>query len=602
MFGRVEFPSIGEQPYFITIAPHTFYWFSLEAARTDRKVPAVRSGEDTIPTFDAASWKEVFANRSRSSLERLLPGYLKHSRWFRSKARVIRSARILDVIPLAPASSWIAMARLEYSEGEPETYLLPLALAEGEQASNLLRESAHAVVARIRREDGAAGVLCDAVHDRLFCLLLLEAIERRRRLKGESGELAAAPAKGLRRLPDAAGQPLEPAIVKAEQTNSSVIYGDRFILKLFRVLEEGVNPELEIGRFLTEKTSFRQVPLTAGAVEYRPNQGQSVTVGVLHQYVPNTGDAWRHTLDELSHYFETALAQDFSGKRAPVMAGHPLDLIDAELPKLPDDFIHASCADARLIGERTAQMHLALASERHDPEFAPEPFSDFHQQSLYHGMLALANRSLRQLRRQLTSLPPDAQADAREVLELETAIQRRLRGIHDRKIGAARIRLHGDFHLGQILCTGKDIVIIDFEGEPGRPLSERRIKRSPLRDVAGMLRSYHYASQAVLFGQVSGVVPHPEVLPALRSWADFWYRRVCTEFLKRYLETAGRAPFLPQSRDELKVLLDALVLEKAVYELGYELNHRQDWVRIPLLGIQGLVGEQPLRDIPGGRE
>jgi maltose alpha-D-glucosyltransferase/alpha-amylase len=511
----------------------------------------------------------------------------------------MRSTRIVDAIPLAPASSWIAMARVEYSEGDPETYLLPLALADADRASCLLRESADAVVARVRREDGAAGVVYDALHDRRFCTLLLEAIERHRRFRGEAGELVAAPAKGLRRLRGAAALLLEPAIAKAEQTNSSVIYGDRLILKLFRLLEEGINPELEIGRFLSEKTSFRQVSLTAGSVEYHSNQGQRFTLGVLQQYVPNVGDAWQHTLDELSHFFETALAQDFSGKRAPVIAGHPLDLIDAQLPEPRGDFIHASCADARLIGQRTAEMHLALASEKNDPEFAPETFSDFYRQSLYHGMLALANRSLHLLRQQVTSLPPDARADAREVLGLESAIHGRFRGIHDRRISAARIRHHGDYHLGQILCTGKDIVIIDFEGEPGRPLSERRIKRSPLRDVAGMLRSYHYASQAVLLGQVSGVVPRPEILPALRSWADFWYRSVCAEFLKGYLETAGRAAtFLPRSRQELKVLLDALVLEKATYELGYELNHRPDWVRIPLLGMLSLVREQSLGGVP----
>jgi maltose alpha-D-glucosyltransferase/alpha-amylase len=603
MFGRVEFPPIGDLPYFLTLAPHTFYWFSIESARAEQPSLSSEAGGEALPAVTVGALEEVMKGKARDSLAHALPPYLKRSRWFRGKARVIRSARIIEAVPLAQGSSWITLVRVDYTEGEPEIYLVPITLASGESAGRILRESARAVMARVEREDRLAGILYSAVHDAPTCRLLLDAVQRRRRFRGEAGELFMMPTRALRQLRGAGGTSLEPALQKAEQSNTSVIYGDHFILKLYRLLEGGVNPDLEIGRFLTEKTSFRHIPRVAGYIEYRPNQGEVVTLGVLQEFVSNTGDAWRHTLDELSYYFETAMAQGFNGKAPPVLGRHPLDLVDGDLPVPSGNFIHASCADATLIGERTAEMHLALAGETDDPDFTPEPFSDFYRQSLYHGILGMANRSLLLLRQQLPSLPADALEEAREVLQREDEIRNRLRAIRDRKISAMRFRHHGDYHLGQVLCTGKDVLIIDFEGEPARPLSERRIKRSPLRDVAGMMRSYHYASQAALHGQVSGVTPLPEVVPALQAWADFWYLWICTAFLRSYLQKAGQAPFLPPTRDELRTLVDAFLLEKAAYEIGYELNNRPDWVRIPLRGILSLLenGEQKTVDPAGAK-
>ncbi|MFH1573733.1 MAG: alpha-amylase, partial [Acidobacteriota bacterium] len=354
-------------------------------------------------------------------------------------------------------------------------------------------------------------------------------------------------------------------------------------------LEPGINPDLEIGRFLTESTTFQNLPRVAGSLEYR-GAGGSMTLAVLQEYVTNQGDAWQYTLDTLGHFFESALARSREDRGAPAMEKkHVLDLMDADLPEAAGESMHKYCQDVHLLGERTAEMHLALAGAKNQPAFTPEPFTDFYRQSLYHGMLGLAGRSLRLLGQRMSHLPKEAQEDARKVLALEPQIRAGLRPIRDRKITALRIRHHGDFHLGQVLFTGKDFVIIDFEGEPARPLSERRIKRSPLRDVAGMIRSFHYASSAVLFGQVPGVIPGADSLPVLRSWARFWYQCVCAIYLRGYLERAGRAPFLPQGRDELKVLLDAFLMEKALYELGYEMNNRPDWVRIPLQGIMDLV-------------
>ncbi|MGH9631520.1 MAG: phosphotransferase, partial [Bryobacteraceae bacterium] len=297
--------------------------------------------------------------------------------------------------------------------------------------------------------------------------------------------------------------------------------------------------------------------------------------------------AWEYTLDSLSRYFETALAR--SGVELPVVTQHPLDLMQEDLPTLAQELIGAYLESARLLGQRTAEMHLALIPKHHSPDFEPEPFTDHYRLGLFHGMTGLTARSFQLLRRKLKSLAPEAQEEAQRVLELDEQVRQRFRALRDRRVTAMRIRHHGDFHLGQVLYTGKDFIIIDFEGEPARALSERRLKRSPLRDPAGMLRSFQYAAYAALFGQVPGVTPTPESLPALEAWASFWTAWVSAVYLRGYLAVAGKAPYMPKTQDGLRVLLDAYTLEKAVYEIGYELNNRPAWVRIPLHGILKLI-------------
>jgi len=385
---------------------------------------------------------------------------------------------------------------------------------------------------------------------------------------------------------------LEPALLKGEQTNTSVVYGKRFKLKLFRRLEEGVSPELEIGRFLTEKEPFSNTPPVTGAIEYRTQKkAEPVTLGILHGYVLNEGDGWGYTLDSLSRYFEQVLAH--SGVEVPLPANVSfLDISDESLPSLAKETIGSYLVSAQILGQRTAELHLTLASAVDDPNFVPEPFSVTYQRSLYHSMRGFTNQVLPLLSQRLGQLPAEAKSDAQKVLTLEDTIIKRFQGVTRRKITGMRVRCHGDYHLGQVLYTGSDFFIVDFEGEPARHLGERRIKRSPLTDVAGMIRSFHYASYFALRGQASTAL-RPEDLPVLEQWAQAWFLWVSATFLKSYLELMADTPILPQSREEARIILEAYLLRKAIYELNYELNNRPDWVRLPLLGIlQMLEGEE----------
>jgi maltose alpha-D-glucosyltransferase/alpha-amylase len=270
---------------------------------------------------------------------------------------------------------------------------------------------------------------------------------------------------------------------------------------------------------------------------------------------------------------------------APIPAGSSLlDIIDEDVPSIVTDAIGPYLVSAQLLGQRTAELHLTLASAVDEPNFVPEHFSVTYQRSLSHGMRSFAIQVLQLLRRRLRYLPDEAKADAQTVLSLEDDIIEHFEEIPRRRITGMRIRCHGDYHLGQVLYTGNDFVIIDFEGEPARRLGERRIKRSPLRDVAGMIRSFHYAAYAALRGQAS-TIPRPEDLPVLREWARSWYLWVSATFLKSYLELLADSPILPQSREGVKTILDSYLLDKAIYEINYELNNRPDWVGLPLQGI-----------------
>jgi maltose alpha-D-glucosyltransferase/alpha-amylase len=354
---------------------------------------------------------------------------------------------------------------------------------------------------------------------------------------------------------------------------------------VFRRAEEGTHPELEVGRFLQERTSFRATAAVAGAVEYRPFGGEPITLAVLHAQVPHQGDAWAYTSDALGLFFERALTLHIPMEELPLPNRPLLDLTAEEVPPLGQEVIGSYLAAAQTIGRRTAELHLALTSDPTDPAFAPEPFTTLSQRSMYQSMRSQARQALEQLRKRQKQLPDDLRPLAQEVLEREADLLERARMILDRKFAAQRTRVHGDYHLGQLLFTGRDFVIIDFEGESGRPLSDRRRKRSPLRDVAGMLRSFDYATQGAL---TRGDL-RPEDVARLEPWARLWHLWVSAAFVRAYLAALDGASFLPANRDDLRLLLDFHLLKRVVNELRAKVAARSPGVRVPLRALRQLL-------------
>jgi maltose alpha-D-glucosyltransferase/alpha-amylase len=508
----------------------------------------------------------------RKTLPAQLPNYLMNQRWFGGKARQIRATEIVDVVSMPGGSALLLIVRVSYGSGNDEMYAIPVTASSEDDASAL----------RLPSEQGSRPIgLKDALSEPRFLTALLELIHGESAAEGEQGTLRGRRTSAYSSLASSTPDLLTPKALRAEQSNTSVVYGDQLILKLFRKLEEGINPDLEVGAFLTEVAGFKNIPQLAGSLEYQSRSGKIMAQGILQSFVPNQGDAWRYTLSSLGAFYE--------GLREQFKDGSPIPIPDGKTSSLPGSAasaVETYSRSAKLLGRRTAEMHLALSVDSQNPAFVPEAFTAEYQSALQRSLVELTERIFGQLREKKASLPSETQVKATVLANKETEILSRFKSTLSEPLHALRTRIHGDYHLGQVLFTGTDFVIIDFEGEPARPLSERRLKRSPLQDVAGMLRSFHYAAFSPLIGADA---MKPEEAARLSPWAEFWNARISADFLAAYFDTCGDAAFLPKNRSELQSLLELHLLEKAVYELGYELNNRPGWVGIPVEGIGKLL-------------
>ena len=582
LFGGTPFPTVGELPYLLTLGPHAFYWFALEG-----EPEAVRAPRPSLRVDNR--WDEVLTGPQLGGLEAALPSYIAERRWFRDKARRIKGADVLDLLPIPDGGrgrvplAHIALVDVDLDVGSPETYVLPLGWASGPQAHDLDTFHPEAVVADLQVGD-EPGVLYDAVWDPRLARALLGLMTSRRQVAGRTGRLAAVPTPALRRLLTRLPDEVIPAPLAAEQSNSSIAFGDRLIMKLLRRAEAGINPGVEIGRFLAEHVRFAATPALAGSLELRPDRSPvgATTLVTLEEFVPNEGDGWSYVVDALHHGLEEALARYEAADVRRTMPASIIDALDTAGCDPQHPLIGPHCEWSDLLGRRTAELHRALASASGLPAFTPEPLTAMDRQAMYHAARSLLKRTWRVARTAAGS--PLVQ----DVLDREEQILERLRRLSAVKVAVQRIRCHGDYHLGQVLWTGKDFVLIDFEGEPSRSLTQRRLKRPALVDVAGMIRSFHYAAQQA--------AAHLTVDPAMSSDPDtlasllqLWYRSVSGMFLRSYLQATEGAPFVPAARGELSALLDFLLLEKAIYELGYEANTRPGWVDIPAQGIVDLL-------------
>ena len=380
----------------------------------------------------------------------------------------------------------------------------------------------------------------------------------------------------------------------AEQSNTSILFGDQLILKLFRRLQPGENPDVEIGRFLTDVAHFPQIPPFLGEIALTPPSGEKTTLAMLQLLVKNQGDGWQWFIEQLSGFF--ALIADLA---APTALPAPSFLNSQEPPRELAEHADQSLQAAALLGRRTAEMHLALATPTTDPAFAAEAFNADDLDRDAHRINAQITTTLEALKAKLSSLKDHIADDAALLLSRRINLFARANAITSQAAAGQRIRIHGDFHLGQTLRTGDtndgrgsssgDFVLIDFEGEPARALAERREKQSPLKDVAGMIRSLSYAAYSGLDRYLNERHEIPTgVRQNVSLWAVQWQSATSSEFLRTYRETIAGNPALLPPIDQSQALLSAYLLEKALYELLYELNNRPEWLRIPLAGILAL--------------
>ncbi len=587
MLGYTEFPPITRQPYRMTLAPYEFLWLELHpslqpASTAEAEVP-------DVPMRVWEGWSSVLEGSGLRRLEQALPAFLPKQRWFGAKTRHIENVQVMDWAALDPAKSALVLLEVSYASGSPETYFVPLGLTFGDDAAALRQASPNAVVLPALSPEGVVGVLHDAVFDDTACSKILSVIEESRGLATKHGVIRGVPAPALDAARGNPGEALPPRRLSAEQSNTSIVYGARLILKLFRHLQSGPNMDCEIGDYLTNVVHFTGVPPFAGSIEHVPSGGETSTLAMLQGLVENAGDAWKWTIEELTRYYETcaslAFPEDLAEKRAgssPSGGGSA----EQEVSQAARDHVGIYLESAAGLGRATAHMHLALATPTADSRFAPEPLTQQDVEDLLEDLRRNTANIFEQLRDSMAKLPDEFVDRAAFILSRRRRMLDRFRDLERQTIQAQRTRIHGDYHLGQVLRLRTDFVILDFEGEPARPLAERRAKQSPLKDVAGMVRSFSYAAYSALLNYTAR---HPEDFDKLEPWAWLWERSTTSEFLRAYLEAAEGAPFLPARGETFQKLLDAYILDKALYELLYELDNRPTWVGIPLIGISALL-------------
>jgi maltose alpha-D-glucosyltransferase / alpha-amylase len=614
LFGRTKFPVITDAPYFFTLGPHNFFWFSLEAKPQPLAAKSADGAPVALPAIAIAeSWQEVFTGKARAKFEAALPEYLKTRPWFSSRNKTIKLVTIREFftvpleagsagipagenppqpasrMPALPESAALGFLQVEYVDANPELFALPLAFATGDEAG-AFRESA---VAELTPPDGApAGVLYEAFASPAFARTLLELIRRRERLHSDRSEVESTRTPALRQILKGSAPP-ESSVHNTDDGNATVVFGDKLVLKFFRRISPGVNPEYEIGRFLTEN-NFPHSPPLLGALEHRDAAGLPMTLAVVKAFVPHAQNAWKFTLDAISRYYDRVFASAAQGQTPPpTPAVHPLKLWHHGPPDEVADHVGTYLESARLLGVRTAELHLMLASGESHGDFSTEPMTPHYLRGVFQSMRSLAVQNLRLLRKQIKALPPELAPVAQRVVEMEAAIIQSYRRLVEQSFAARRIRIHGDLHLGQVQWTGRDFVFLDFEGEAALPISERRLKRSPLRDVARMLRSFHHAAYAGFHQQVDLGVIARENLAKFEPWVRHWNIAVSREFLQAYCQSLDKSEILPTDDGQLRTMLLAYLLNQVVEELGDELRRGSDNVRAPLQAIVFLL-EEPL--------
>jgi maltose alpha-D-glucosyltransferase/alpha-amylase len=589
LLARTVFPPVGELPYLLTLHPYGFYAFRLTA---DTEAPAWHEevlSPPELPTLvllegwhtfgelklDASEVRRMMASRTREQLnKKVLAPYIQGKRWYAGKGKSIEKVAVRGEGGwITPYGNWLFTLVDVTPQGEnAQTYLLPLGIAwEKEVAGERLRSLASWTLARVRQKE-QTGILYSALGDDEYCRALLRAIGNGEEIRFGDGTLRFFATSAYARLAEGLeGEPVRHPTL--EQSNTSVFFGNRAFLKVYRRLQTGVNPELEMGRFLTERVPFSQVAPVAGGIQYERGDGTCMTLALLQGYIENQGDAWSYTLSYLDRFLvgietEGATAPHEVNQAEPNPHGAHLFLMET-------------------LGRRIGELHKALATETGDASFDPEPVSEGELNAWIGRIRAEADKTLAMLSERRDSMPEAVRPEVEALLDRRDELMLRIDVAGNGAPRFAKTRYHGDLHLGQVLLVENDFIIVDFEGEPARSMEERTAKGPALRDVAGMLRSFNYAAHSAL-KQIAA--ERPSARQVCASLLAEWERSAREAFLRGYKEGVDAAASYPSEAAEAQQLTELFLIEKALYEVRYELDNRPGWVDVPVAGLLGLVG------------
>lgn len=515
----------------------------------------------------SASSAALWASVQHSEVCRRLINWLPEQRWFAGKAKRVERLAVSDLMTLPTRDGGeaygLAFVDVAFDDGASEVYLIPLELTG-------LHES-----------------LSPGLWWNLLQTLFIDGVELPTLAGGviRATRTAAFDPQLIARLGPQAFE-----VHGGQQSNTSVSVGADYFLKLFRRPAAGINPDVEIGLFLTEQSParFQNTPKIAGTIELRAATGEQRYLAILSDRLSADCDAWTYCLQALGQFWQRLSKRPDVATLSPPPIDWRLDAECVELPPIARELLGDFIDDASLLGRRTGELHVVLACDATSVDFAPEPLSSATLNSLIAGIrdeICATERLLRDRREvveqhQAQALAAQLSLRASDLLEALTA--------SGQPPQSDLIRVHGDYHLGQVLRAAGDFYIIDFEGEPDRVLAERRHKRPAFKDVAGMLRSFHYASNAGAVGLIAGLDELPPAID-LRAWQQFWFATTAGAFLASYRTVTNGTRLLPSDSREAQRLLDLFILEKALYELRYELNNRPDWAGIPLIGLSELL-------------
>ncbi len=574
MLGRTAFPPIGDLPYLLTISAYGFYWFRLT---TDAEAPSWHEQifsideRPVLVLFDGWSslfrdrvvpWRIAMAEKTRLQFETdTLPRFIETQRWYAAKGTAIERARIADhVVWQEGKISWV-LALLDVGTAEePAWYFMPLALAWEDRDEERVRNLSTSAIAKIRQQANI-GVMGDAFADEAFCRALVVAMAKRRDIATAHGKLEFRPTAAFAQLAGKNFAALPVARPQGSTSNTVVVMGERLILKGYRRLRPGASPELEMGLYLTEVVRYPNCAPLAGVIQYSGGDGKTHLLGLLQAYVANQGDGWTYSLEYLRRHLEVH-------RTAPATDALPINAHEPYLIMI------------RTLAKRTAELHRALATRTGNADFDPEPLTRADFDGYRQRALTEARNALGLLKSSIDEIPAADRDKANDVMAHQDRLIARLEASATEETQGQKIRIHGDYHLGQVLVTRNDFVIVDFEGEPGHSIEQRRAKQSPLRDVAGMLRSFSYVEHSALRTVAHNDVEFGKLSPLAKAWAA----EVRAAFISAY-DAEARSASLYSTLQPGRGLLGLFELEKALYELRYELNNRPTWAGIPLQGI-----------------
>jgi maltose alpha-D-glucosyltransferase / alpha-amylase len=574
LLGRSPFPPIGDLPYMLTLPAYGFYWFVLakeaELPTWHEPVPEALPEFATIVIRDG--WPGELSERARQTLEQdVLPAYLRNQRWFAAKDARRLDTTISWAVQLEPgdgsAGEGFLLTEVTVTPdgaSELHRYFLPLDYVWGEQHIGFGSPYLSYTLAKIRRGP-RIGIVYDAAQGDTLAQAIVQNMRARRAIDSDGARLTFLGSEGLDQLPI----PETPSVrrIGVEQSNTSMIVNEQLVLKLYRRLQSGVQPEVEMARFLTEVAGFANTPAYLGSLQRLDESGEETALGIAFGLVPNQGDGWNYTVDWLRRFMEEqAIERAGEHDEAGVLFTEYAGL-------------------AETLGTRTAELHRALAAETDDPAFAGEPIGADDLASWGHAVHEQHALARTALRRALGDIDEPHRARAEAVLAGERLIAARIDELTSHPVDALKTRIHGDYHLGQVLVSHNDFFIIDFEGEPARSFEQRRQKLSPLKDVAGMIRSFDYAAYQACRWALEQ--PLPNAAAAVTA-AESWGRLVQDIFLTAYIAAIDGAPSWPGD-DEARGLLDLFLLEKALYEIVYEATNRPRWLEVPLSGLARLL-------------